>query len=457
VLAAALAAGCGGAASKPAAGDAVVPAKTTVFLSVDTDASSAQFRAAMALLARFPAATRLVSAALGRGVDPASLAAAVGPEADVAVLSSPSERHAAAVVLVRPTDAAKLDSLLAKSGKPYVKADVDGWTAIARTQAALDRFEAARSSGSLADSSAYQDVMAGLPSQPLARFFVNGSAVQTSGFGSLAGSTVAAGGTLTAEANGLRFEGFSRTADLATGQTYAATLPADVPPGTAVYASFNHFDQQLKSFLDAAANKPGFTDQRAQIEAFLGLSLDRDVLPLFAHEGALAVYPAGKRPAAALILQEDDPGKAVHLVDRLVSRLNAFVHLGRVKTFSVGGVHGHELPLEKRFSLVWAGFDGRFVLTSSKSGLEQLVPNFGGRSLANDPAFRSAEAAARMPGQTTGFAYLDAGKGLPLLQELSGKKLPPAVSANVAPLGPLVFWSSPDAGRVRLSGFVGIQ
>ena len=465
-LLSAFVAGCGGATGKAGSGPALAPADATMFLTVDTDASSPQLRRAIGLLMRFPSGGKLLDKALLKGAGSMNvddLAAAVGPQLDVVALGPPNEKDAGAVALVQPRDQAKLARLLDRSGEQYVQAEVNGWTAIAKTQAQLDRFKADLEQGTLADSSTYQDAMAGLPSDALARIYVNAQALRPSGLTALAGGgALAFGGAVTAETNGLRFEGFTRPSDLSTAAPYAPTLPAAAPAGTAFYVSFNHADQALATMLDTLGRQsPSFGRSRAQAEALLGLTLKGDVLPLFHREGALAVVPGGRVPALALVLLEPDPVRAAATVDKLVAGANRFMRLGRVQNVEINHVHAHQLRVKPGLALTWAGFDGRLVLATSPAGVAAFVPNFGGQTLTADPNFRHAVAAAGMPGKTTGFVYLDFAKGVPLVEQLGrafgAGPLPKAVHDNTAPLGALLVYTTPDNGRLRVSGFLGIE
>src|SRR5439155_14717446 len=66
-LLSAFVAGCGGATGKAGSGPALAPADATMFLTVDTDASSPQLRRAIGLLMRFPSGGKLLDKALLKG------------------------------------------------------------------------------------------------------------------------------------------------------------------------------------------------------------------------------------------------------------------------------------------------------------------------------------------------------------------------------------------------------
>ena len=63
-------------------------------------------------------------------------------------------------------------------------------------------------------------------------------------------------------------------------------------------------------------------------------------------------------------------------------------------------------------------------------------------------------------GQTTGFLYVNLKDTIPILENLvtsSGRKIPPAVQQNLAPLQSMLFYSTVDGPKATIAGFVGIQ
>ena len=100
------------------------------------------------------------------------VAPALGPEL-VVVLPGGSAQP---VGLTQPDDEAKLEALLAKSDEKLVSREVEGWTAIAESEAALDAYEKSLDEGLLSEQAAFTEAMAGLPEDALARFYVNGTA-----------------------------------------------------------------------------------------------------------------------------------------------------------------------------------------------------------------------------------------------------------------------------------------
>src|SRR5205085_7314465 len=144
---------------------------------------SDQWTKATALAKRFPSAPDLLAQLekslskeqvdLNRDVKPA-----VGAEVDVVFVDFAHGGNDV-VVLTQPRDKAKLDALLAKGSNPPARADIDGWTVLADSQAKIESFRKARTAGSLSNDREFQDTMRKLPQDTLARVYVAGVPVQS--------------------------------------------------------------------------------------------------------------------------------------------------------------------------------------------------------------------------------------------------------------------------------------
>src|SRR6266540_1836025 len=174
-LSLAFVAGCGGGVTVPSA-SSVAPKDAAAYLSVDSTLDSPQWKQAVALIGRFPAAqqakraldqVRPVRAALGDRVDFVWLGLANGGR-DV-------------VVITKPKDPQALSSLLRNASNPAVSTEIDGWTVIARDQPTLSAFEERRAAvgGSLDGDSAFKDAFRDLPDGALVQAFVRGSTLQS--------------------------------------------------------------------------------------------------------------------------------------------------------------------------------------------------------------------------------------------------------------------------------------
>src|SRR6185295_8228245 len=156
----ALAPGCAGAKSTASSipeSASLAPADALAYVTVTTDEGSEQWKNAASLLERIPGAENGVSGSIGsalgeQGVDWTNdVRPAIGSE--LVVVATADKQP---IVLVQPTDEAKLEALLAKGDTTYVRADVDGWQALAQSQAALDGYREALDRGTLDGVDAFE-------------------------------------------------------------------------------------------------------------------------------------------------------------------------------------------------------------------------------------------------------------------------------------------------------------
>lgn len=472
-----VAAGCGGSSSS-AAGAEVAPASAPVFISVNTDFEGDQIATFRTLLDKFPGSDGLLRMALAEleqdDVDfEQDVKPALGPELDIVVLELGQGADAPdpeVVALLQPGDPAKLDALLEKDtgGTPTVKEEVDGWTVLADSQASIDRFKEMRSSGgTLSDSGGFADAMEGLPDDALARAYVNTDAIVDAyrvaepvggaqAFDQLFPNGVpSAGATVSAEEGGLRFQATGKTTQ--PTDTFEASLPDELPAGALAYVGFDNLAKGVRESLNSAgeANQQ-FDQQLGQIELVLGLSLDRDVLPLFEQEGAIAVYPAASgsdTPGIQLVMKVDDPEQAVGTIDKLLARAAQFAPgIPTPQSIDIGGVKAKTVEYEGT-TIIYAGFDGKLVITNAADTIEAMQG--GGEKLSDDETYSSARESTDVPGETSGILYVNLNTALDLAQSLTGQS--PQVQENVEPLDSFLLYSTADDDRVTVSGFLAIQ
>lgn len=472
-----VAAGCGGSSSSEA-GAEVAPASAPVFISVNTDFEGDQIATFRTLLDKFPGSDGLLRMALAEleqdDVDfEQDVKPALGPELDIVVLELGQGADAPdpeVVALLQPGDPAKLDALLEKDtgGTPTVKEEVDGWTVLADSQASIDRFKEMRSSGgTLSDSGGFADAMEGLPDDALARAYVNTDAIVDAyrvaepvggaqAFDQLFPNGVpSAGATVSAEEGGLRFQATGKTTQ--PTDTFEASLPDELPAGALAYVGFDNLAKGVRESLNSAgeANQQ-FDQQLGQIELVLGLSLDRDVLPLFEQEGAIAVYPAASgsdTPSIQLVMRVDDPEQAVGTIDKLLARAAQFAPgIPTPQSIDIGGVKAKTVEYEGT-TIIYAGFDGKLVITNAADTIEAMQG--GGEKLSDDETYSSARESTDVPGETSGILYVNLNTALDLAQSLTRQS--PQVQENVEPLDSFLLYSTADDDRVTVSGFLAIQ
>ena len=471
-----IAGGCGQTeAGSSGAGAEVVPADAAVFASFDTRFDAEQWQDAADLVERFPRGD-LLRGFLTRELEQEGLdferdvKPAVGPEVDVVVLSSPSpEDEPAVAVLTKPRDPAKLDQLLERSEEDLVSEEVGDWTVIAESPEVIEAFRplADGETESLADSDRFAETMSGLEGDAIAKVYVNAEAAgpelegtgvgPLTGFCSVGGELVTAGAALRAEDEGVRVEATSTEEGGEELPTYDARFLDELPAGAAVYVSFNDVAGQFDATREQLrAQMPDFDRQLEEAERALGLSIEEDVLPLLRGEGAFAVYTTSLIPTVTLALEVEDEEGAVATVDDLVARLAAQRPGVEPRDTEIAGVPAKQVPLDEMFSLYYAAFDGKLVVTTTPAGIEELRED--GTKLGDDEKLQDAKDAAGMPDETAGFVYVDSDEAIGLLQAaaaLEGENLPSDVRENLEPLGTAVFYSADD--DVCFSGFVGID
>jgi hypothetical protein len=474
-----LLAGCGSSTPSTPAGAFVAPASSQLFLSLDTSFDSAQWDAARDLLDRFPDGDRAVEfffdALSEEGIDfESDLAPALGPEMDLVGLDLFGD-EGVFVGLTQPDDEQKLEALLEKSDEPLVTREIDGWTAFAESEAVLDRFEDERARGALEGSADFTEALSEVDDEALARLYLNGAALQkgieqdvTLPPGAL--DALVPGGAipsfafgLKVEENGVRLQGSAKLGGDSGGlvvEPFEAELPNEVPAGAIVYLSFSDLDSQLSALREFLAQvEPDFDRDVARVEAELGLSLEEDLFPLLGGEGAFYIRPGFLIPQITLVTHVDNEARAVETIDSLVDALGEYLPPGATpQPTEIAGVDARELPLAPPLSLYYAAFDAHLVVTTSRDGIASLGE--GDDTLTDDPAFRDALAEADVPGETTGFAYVNitqAVENLLSLAEMGGGQLPPGLRPNLEPLQHLVFYGTKDGRTLRFTGFLSVD
>lgn len=478
LTAAAFLAGCGGGGGGSAlpAGASVVPEDVAAYVSVITDFGSPQIKRAQALLSRFPA-SRLLFANARRemakeGVDfERDVKPALGDELDVVWLDFANDGNDV-VALLRPHNEAKLVALLRKGDEPPVHEVVDGWTVLSDDRAKLDRFRQMRGEGgSLNGNGEFQEVVRDLPEGSLVRAFVSGSAIQARIDAALAGNPAASftasqlpsiksfGAALAPGSNGVHLDAAARGDFKTATESFRPELPAALPSGAIAYLGFSNLEDAMRRALAKAGEvNPNFDQQRAQLETALGFSLDKDILPLFSGESAVAVYPLSANvPAIAFVQSVSDEDKA----RRLIGRITALSRLGgnaQVSILPINGAQATEIRIRKDLAFYLAAFRGKIVLATDRTVVSGMASSAS--KLAGDPAFEKARAEGGLPGETGGFFYLNlrtTQRWLADLVQRTGKPVPRRLRENLEPLRSLLLYSRQEGDRLRLSGFLGIR
>jgi hypothetical protein len=474
---------CGGGADVGGGAAEVVPESTVVFLSMNTDFDGEQWQTAADLVRKFPDGERAIQSLLQDFEQEVSadfeqdVRPALGPEVGVAVLGfGEGGEEPAVVALTQPEDQQKLRQLLEESDEPTVTEEVAGWTLFAETQEAIDEFKRAREEGTLDGSDDFADAMDGLDADALLKAYVNGERAQEAaeadpeaaqGLQAIlpGGQIPSIGAVLVAEGDGARFDGQALFADdpVESGyvsEPYEAQLPEVVPGGVLAYVSFNDLEGQFSNVRDGLSEaQPEFDRQLAQVEGLLGLSIEEDLAPLFAGEGAFYVRQGAPIPEITLLLEVEDEAKARQTLDDLVEGLRQFAPVPPAEEVEVAGVELRQITISPPFSLLYGTFDGKLVLTTTRGAVEALREE--GDRFADDEAFQEAAEQAGLPDETSGFGYVDAQEVVRLIlgfaEASDSGEVPSDVRENLEPLKSLVFYQTEDESTVTFSAFLAIE
>ncbi len=468
VLASLAVAGCGGQSAAPtSAGASLAPATTAVLVSVDTNFDAASWSQFQSQLEQLGGEDLLSNAFGGDGLDlERDVEPALGPETYVVVLSLADETST--ILLTQPNDPAKLQALVEKSGEPAVTREIEGWSAVADTEAALDRFEAARERGTLEGEDDYRDATEDLPGDALATVYLSGAAAaQAQGmtgagaddktlaciFGSDDGVPSSAF-ALTSQTDGLRLVGTSGGSPLTGNASKAAenSLPERVPAGALAFIEAHELGDTLARAIGCSAGKENAM-ALGLVESALGQPLEQAAKSLFAGETAILVYPP-KNPeqdgfkSFALVTQVDDGEKALELVDHVAQVAKTFEP---ELTFSMTkGVNGWQLRIlgYEDTEVTFAVKDDLLVVTPDPLVVGRFADD--GERLADSAGYRDTLAAAGTPDETSGLAWVD----VPGIAKLFGGGGGEAKALKS--LGGLVLWSEPKGDRVGIEGFLQI-
>jgi hypothetical protein len=457
-----LLAGCGGGGSSsgasgaPPGGATMVPADAKAFVRVTTDLGSAQAKQADALLEKFPGRGRLLDAIRSELADSSldfdkDIAPALGSEADLVALDL---KQSDVVALVQSKDPDKLASLLKKGDNaPKVIKKLDGgWVAACDDQALVDRIDAP--GPKLADSATFKDATERLPSDALVTAFVDGPSA-LSGLSGAAGGQVTTSAkldwiaaSLEAQDDGAALKVVVKGDAVKTAGTYSPKLLDSIPSGSLLFASFNGLDKTLGGALGQVG------PARALLEQQLGVRLE-DLVALLSGEGGLYVREGLPIPEVTLLLDRSSSARKLATLTTLGRKVVSLAGGGATfGTTTIGGQQFTQIRVGGTFSVYFGKSGDHLVVTDSTSAARG---SGGGSSLADDPVFKDAKAAAGMPDETAGFVYVNLKDGIPAVERLAGSVIPADVSANLRPLRSLLGYAVPDGDVSTFNLFVQIS
>jgi len=479
VFAAVALAGCGSSGGSSGNGGGTIPetasfapAGSAYFVSLDTDVTSEQWHKASVLLKRFPSSDKLVKSftdELGKsGITwENDLRPALGPEVGLAGLGVDGDF----VLFTKSPQPDKLETLLRKPPEPAVTKQLDGWVLAAQKASTLTAFAKAREAGTLGDTSAFKDGIAGVQTDGLALAYVPGSTINTGATKVAQGQPLSSAqvtkalGTVqslaasaSAEDNGVRFDVRGSVDKAPSSSTFEPSLDETLPAKPLLFVDLYGLGKTVRKALDAYQQQdPNFAQQRSQVEKALGLTLNEDVFPVLDNESAVGVYGAssgGSLPVTIDVAVKADEAKATKLMER-VGALLELGGSGKAATVNVNGLHATELTFTGQgISVLWAVIDGKLLISTSRAGLAALHDGSG--KLADDTAYTDALSAADVPSKVSLLLYSDLQTAVPFVIQAGGSSVDAETRANLKPLRSVVASATQDGDSYVLSGFVGI-
>jgi hypothetical protein len=459
------AAGCGGGDDEGAAGGdsaaTIAPANAAAYLSINTDLESDEWDELNRLLDRFPGKDELIAflrdSLREQGIELAELQAAFGPTVELVALGF-EDAETDLVGLAQPSDEQKLREVLESGEAQFVLREIEGWTAFAESEATLDRFEQARGTDSLADNDAFEQLMGELPGQALAKAWLDTARASEAlaGFGGggplpgFSGTPVALAAALEAEDDGARFVAHYLNEDVDFEGADYGDLAEEVPADAFAFVNTHGQDGRLK-LTEQLRDIPAASSALEGAERMLGVTLE-DVSTLFNREIVLWVRPGAIIPEVTLVLEVENEDEARATLDRLVQAAGSLGGDLETRPRTVDGVAATELDLGD-FSILYATFDGRLVLTSQPTGIEALTGDED--RLVDEDRYKDSVEAAGVPDDENVVLWVDLEETLGLVEtlaELGDEPLPPEARANLEPLRAVVFSASSsfEEGSMRL-------
>ena len=479
-------AGCGGGAAQKGkvsstAGATMITSHALAYVTVSSDLGSSQWKQVDELANKFPGRDKAIAqfkkSLSGSNVDYNSdVKPALGSEVDFAVVNGATPSDVSFAALTKPDDPAKLKALVAKmnrdgSGAGAVYREVgDGWYALSQTQQMINRVVETDESSSLAHDPTFNNALAKLPSEALAKAYVNGPELATLLKQEIQQSNTqfdlsSLGGidkldyisvSLSAESDGVRLRGAvsgSGSATLGSGE-YTSKLMDGVPGDALAFLTFQ--GSGLADSFQKLMKNPQIAPGLKQFEQSLGVSVT-DILDLLSKEVALYVRPGSPIPEFTLVLESSDDQKAMGTIDKLFTGLGATGLTSPCPTTDQGGVTMKCVTISS-LAVHYGASDGKVFITTGPSAVSEYKAS--GNKLADDADFKDAKAAAGMPDSTGGFIYVNLKDTIPMIETLAGlagSSVPPDVQANLAPLRALLAWGAGSGDTRTFDVFLEIK
>ena len=469
-----VASACGGTQGAATGASDLVPASAPVFVAIDTDPSSSQWKTVNDLAGRFPDKQKGVDAIerslkdsdnldWNRDVKPA-----LGDELDVAWLDLGNNGQDV-VALLQPKDEGKFKQLVAKgrAANPsdrIVYEKVQGWEVIAQTQAMLDRFK--RQSGSwaamLSDEPAFRHSMDRLGGDAIVRAYASGAALMRLArryAGPSDRSLITKAGTLdwialrlAARSDGIGldtivhgtpgslFKGFRQSS------SFSAKLPNTVPQDALVYATFHG----AKGMFGGLDRNPVL--RSPELRRFSGVF--RQIGSVLQGENAFYLRPsAGSIPEVTFVANPGSGTDGAAVLDRVLARYRAQLRVAPVH-LTVAGTPTRKLGFGS-LGAYYANVGGKLVLTDLPAGIRGVKEP--GAALSHSETYQDARAASGLPSKSQGFLYVNIHSTIPFVERLSHTHVPAEVGRNLKPLHSAMEYAVTHSHEVQVTLFLRIK
>jgi Protein of unknown function (DUF3352) len=470
-----LAAGCGGTQGVGTGASGMVPADTPIYVAIDTDPGSSQWKTVNALASRFPDKQKAVDS-IKKGLRDSAdvdwekdVKPALGKELDFAWLDLD---HGAQdfVLLTQPRDEGKFKALIAKANEQdpssrVVYEKVNGWYVLAETHAMIDRYKRATAAATttLADEPSFNHAMDTLGTDSIVRAYVSGAKImdliQASSpadakkFINQAGTLDWFALRLGAKADGIAWDTIVHGTPgklfkgVPHGKPFNSKLTHEVPQDALAYLTFHG----AKNMLGSLQKNPVLaTPELKRFSGVLG-----QVGTLLQGENALYVRaPAtGRIPEVSFVAAPGAGVDGAAILDRLVRRFRTDIGATPKRT-SIEGTASRTLRFGE-FAVHYANVDGKLVITDLPQGFRGVENP--GTPLSQGATFKDARQASGMPGRTQGFLYVNIHSTIPAVERLSHANLPAEVSRNLKPLRSAVEYAVSRSHEIEVSFFLRIK
>jgi hypothetical protein len=200
--------------------------------------------------------------------------------------------------------------------------------------------------------------------------------------------------------------------------SFTPSLSGAVPKTAMAYLGLTGLDRAAGRLLGLTAILPTGAQVRRlvlsrgpQVLRRAGVSLDRDVLPLFHNEVALWLAPSLPSPYLTAIARTDDEAKTRVALARLQAPLTQLFTApesgpGQAPTFeerNVAGTKAFSLVLSPGVEIDYAVFDGKLVVSTNLEGIRRVKEGKG--PLTDTEAYRAT--LGRRPTKVTSLVFFD--------------------------------------------------